>query len=66
MLLPKEAYIEFQEIYQKKYGVTLSLDEAVTHGDKLFRFLQRIHKSNLKEYHHSNGKKETKNHHLLS
>ncbi len=42
-MIPKEAVIEYQQIYQRVFGIGISFDEAVQQGTKLLRLFQLIY-----------------------
>ena len=41
-MLPNEAILEYQAIYQKTYGVRLSLEQAAEYATKLFNFVELV------------------------
>lgn len=43
-MLCKEAILEWKEIYQKKTGNAISLEEASERANRMFRFLKTITK----------------------
>lgn len=53
MLLQKDDYDEFIKIYKQVYGKTITMEEAISMGDNLIRFIRSIQKCALKEYHNS-------------
>ena len=49
-MLPREAVIEYQDIYKKLDGVILSFEEASEYANKLFNFVELVTKpSELKQ-----------------
>lgn len=48
-MLSGQALREFQEIYQKTYGVSLSLEDAQTQGSQLIRLYKTILKSSCED-----------------
>lgn len=57
MLLPQKAYIEFQELFYKEYGIQLPMEYAVKYADNMITLLRAIHKINVRVY---NEKQEQK------
>lgn len=43
-MLPEKAVIEWKELYRKETGTDLSLEEATTRANRMFRFLKNITK----------------------
>lgn len=43
-MLPVEAVIEWKELYKKETGTDLSIEEATTRANRMFRFLKTITK----------------------
>ena len=43
-MLPKEAILEFQEIYKKAHGVDISFEEAAMKSEELIALFQTIYK----------------------
>ena len=43
-MLPKEAVIEFQGVYEKINGVQLSFEEAVAKSEELITLFQAVYK----------------------
>ena len=43
-MLPKEAVLEFQEIYKKANGIDLSFEEAAVRSEELISFFKIIYK----------------------
>ena len=41
-MLPKEAILEYQEIYRNQYGIKLTFEEASEYANKLFNFVELI------------------------
>lgn len=43
-MLPKEAVLEYQVIYEKLYGIKLSFEQASEYANKLFNFVELVTK----------------------
>ena len=43
-MLPVEAVIEWKELYKKETGTEISIEEATTRANRMFRFLKTITK----------------------
>jgi len=43
-MLPVEAVIEWKELYKKETGTDLSIEEATTRANRMYRFLKTITK----------------------
>ena len=43
-MLPEKAYLEFQALYKKQFGITLALEDAKIKADNVIGFLQTFHK----------------------
>ena len=41
-MLPKEAILEYQAIYENLYGIKLSFEQASEYANKLFNFVELI------------------------
>ncbi len=50
MKLPREAIIEFQDLYKCKFGVALSYEEARVHADNLLKLLSLVTCPRKNEY----------------
>ena len=49
-MLPKEAVVEYQEIYKKVYGKEISYERALEQGTKLIRLFEIIYHPIPKEW----------------
>jgi len=47
-MLPVEAVIEWKELYKKETGTEISIEEATTRSNRMFRFLKTITGPNKK------------------
>lgn len=43
-MLPKEAIIEYQQIYEAQFGTEISFDEAMRQGTQLINLMRIIYK----------------------
>ena len=49
-LLPREAILEYQEIYKKEYGEDISFEDAQRQGIKLLTLYQAVYQPIKKEW----------------
>lgn len=47
MELDKDAIKEFQELYFREYGISLSDQEAIEYGARLINFVKAVYGSNM-------------------
>jgi len=61
MLLTPNQIARFQEIYQKRFGKTLSREEALEKGIKLVRLMQIVYKPmTVEQYQKLQERRQTK------